>query len=339
MSPPFAPADVPLDALRPPAPGDPSAAAYKDWLHLNVFLPEAGVVALINGSLHGPPHDPRARAVGVGLACAPSGDWLGGVEVAGHAAGAGPDGVLLETVAIAAGRDRRRLHAAVRRPADGLEASVVATPAARGFGFALEAPFGSGWIGWSVQPLLALAGTLRIDGVAHALDGAFGYHDHNWGRWFWGEDVAWEWGAFMFPGPAAFVFARACDRAHEAFGPAHAFLVREGATTAFRPGRVALVREGRLAGVERRLPGALAAIHPDRRRPDLPARLRITAEAPGAACEIDFAPGSAAQLILAEPTRPGTAFINELAGPCRLSALIGRTRVAAEGQGVFEHVE
>ena len=28
---------------------------------------------------------------------------------------------------------------------------------------------------------------------------ASGYHDHNWGRWHWGDDVGWEWGAFLAP--------------------------------------------------------------------------------------------------------------------------------------------
>ena len=50
-----------------------------------------------------------------------------------------------------------------------------------------------GWISGYVVPVLAgtFHGTLHIGGEDVAVDGAAGYHDHNWGFW---EGVRWQWG-------------------------------------------------------------------------------------------------------------------------------------------------
>ncbi|HEV3139301.1 MAG TPA: hypothetical protein VGY57_02230 [Vicinamibacterales bacterium] len=50
-----------------------------------------------------------------------------------------------------------------------------------------------GWMSGYVVPVLsgALHGALRVDGQTIGLDGASGYHDHNWGFW---EGVTWQWG-------------------------------------------------------------------------------------------------------------------------------------------------
>lgn len=329
-----------LDTLRPPSPADPSARAYKDWLHLNVFLPEEEAVAIVNVSMHGPPHDARARAVGVALLGQSGGDWSGGIEIAGQdEVTVDPQGVFMQTVSLAATRDGRALKAAVRRAGDGLEADVTAVPVLRPVAFDLTAPFGSGWIGWRAVPLLRLSGRLRLDGRDVSLESAYGYHDHNWGRWLWGDDAAWEWGAFVLSGPIAVIVARSCDRAHERLGPPQVFLVHGGKVHLFAPARVEMVLGSRHPGLERRLPGALAAIHPDRRTPDLPARIEVRAEGPSGAFELVFEAGSAAQLILAEPTAPGTGFINEIAGTCRLTGRLDGTTVREAGIGIFEYVE
>ena len=50
-----------------------------------------------------------------------------------------------------------------------------------------------GWVSGYVVPVLsgAVGGSLRIGGEVVSLDGAIGYHDHNWGFW---EGVRWQWG-------------------------------------------------------------------------------------------------------------------------------------------------
>ena len=50
-----------------------------------------------------------------------------------------------------------------------------------------------GWVSGYVVPVLSgtFRGTLRVDGEDVPVDGASGYHDHNWGFW---EGVRWQWG-------------------------------------------------------------------------------------------------------------------------------------------------
>jgi hypothetical protein len=50
-----------------------------------------------------------------------------------------------------------------------------------------------GWVSGYVVPVLsgAVRGSLRIGGETIRLDGATGYHDHNWGFW---QGVRWQWG-------------------------------------------------------------------------------------------------------------------------------------------------
>lgn len=330
-----------FDVLRPPVSSDPTARAYKDWLHLNVFDARTGLIALINTSLHGPPDDRRSRAVGVALAWTMNDDWNGGIEIAGFRdVSIGSQAIMLETISIAVTPDQRSIRAAVRRRADGLEADLIATPAARPFGLETRSPFGSGWISWHAVPLLRITGEIRIDGRRIDLSEAIAYHDQNRGRWYWGEDIAWEWGAFAFPTlDAVFVFARACDKKHERLGPTHFFMERNGQTTVFAVDRLSVEYAGALGPVARRIPGALAAVHPDRHDPGLPATIVITAVDGMNTVRLALNARTAAQVILAEPTRPGYSFINEIAGTCAVSGRVGDMEFTASGLGIFEYAE
>ncbi|WP_299740836.1 hypothetical protein [uncultured Roseobacter sp.] len=329
-----------FDALRPPVLSDPTAAAYKDWFHLNVFLPETGRVVLINLSLHGPPWDKRARAVGVALASTQDGDWIGGIEIASLSdSQIDTQALFLSTVSMAVSRDGTALHARVVRPEDGLIANLTARPLLSTASLDLTAGFGSGWIGWSAIPTLALSGTLRIDGEDIDLTHARGYHDHNWGRWFWGEDVAWEWGAWVLSEDITIVAARGTDKAHHSRQPPHVFLIHGTRVYGFTPDQIDLTYDAAPTRTARRLPGALAAIHPDRRAPDLPRTVTLRADSRLARFELAFETDTAAQLLLSDPMRPGAGFINELAGRCHLTATLDHQMLRARGSGVFEYVE
>jgi hypothetical protein len=90
----------------------------------------------------------------------------------------------------------------------------------------------AGWLSGYVVPVLSgpLAGTLSIGRHEIPLDGAVGYHDHNWGFW---RGVTWQWGQVSHEG-LSFLYGH------------------------IRPPAEALPRGG--AG---QLPGVLAVIGPD----------------------------------------------------------------------------
>jgi hypothetical protein len=63
-----------------------------------------------------------------------------------------------------------------------------------------------GWVSGYVVPVLsgAFHGTLHVNGEDVSVDGAAGYHDHNWGFW---EDVRWQWGQ-VAGGDVSIVYGR-----------------------------------------------------------------------------------------------------------------------------------
>ena len=82
---------------------------------------------------------------------------------------------------------------------------------------ALEAPPGrsvppfvmrglGGWLSGYVVPVLsgAMSGALSVSGRTVPLDGAIGYHDHNWGFW---RGVSWQWGQVSHEG-YSFLYGR-----------------------------------------------------------------------------------------------------------------------------------
>jgi hypothetical protein len=57
-----------------------------------------------------------------------------------------------------------------------------------------DSPFGSGFIGWGLVPGLEVRGELLIGEQSFTIDkNWFCYHDRNFGRFRWGEDIGWEW--------------------------------------------------------------------------------------------------------------------------------------------------
>jgi len=332
-----------IDTLRPPGRLDVTADAYKDWLHVNVFDHDSGCIGIFNTSLHGSPRDARARAIGTALMHAPDTGWVGNVEViAISQANIGPTSIGLEHVAIATdGPDAVLASAAL--PAAGLEARFTASARSRPINVDYPLPFGTGWISWYVLPRLAVTGGMVVDGRRLDLTGATAYHDHNWGRWHWGDDVGWEWGACAARDPEAtfvvFVVSRATDRAH--LNTTGALLIADfaGERRCFGGGNLRIRLEGRFGGRLLRLPGALAALHQDRITPALPDRIHVRADDGIDALEIEIRVRAVAQLIAADPVRRGYGFLHEMAGAFVASYRVGGCSRTADGLAIFEYVD
>ena len=57
------------------------------------------------------------------------------------------------------------------------------------------------WV--TAAPVCKVNGNLTINGIVYSLDGVRGYHDHNWGRWMWCDDIGWDWGQAIEPNDEA----------------------------------------------------------------------------------------------------------------------------------------
>jgi hypothetical protein len=332
---------IPLDVLRRPSPFDPSAPAYKEWLHLNLFDHASGAIGLLNLSLHGSPEDARALAVAATLLYLPGQEWIGGAVVYDQAeARVGPTSIAVPGAAIAVHHASATVHVSVLDNEQRLSARIRALADGAAFSIEQPLPLGSGWISWYVVPSLTVSGSMRAADQDLALDGALGYHDHNWGRWHWGDDLGWDWGTFAAasPGPTI-VYARTTDRRRQKLGPAWLLVRYEGHERRFPAASVSSTTSGIFAGPIRRVPGAMAALHQDRAAPALPREVRIEARYADDALVLDFTAEAAVQIICADPVRRGFGFIHELAGAFRMHGTIGGKEVIATGLAVFEHVD
>ena len=330
-----------FDFLRPPPPFDPSAPAYKDWLHLNIIDHTSRSVALVNVSLHGAPSDPRSRAVGTALVHVAGIGWLGNLEVIGLLEAAlGVSSIGLRNVGLTVDPLTAHVAASVRDGQGAFDLRADATPDCRPILVEQHLPLGRGWISWYAVPRLNVSGTWTAGGMTRTLNGASAYHDHNWGRWHWGDDFGWEWACLLAPQPGpCFVLSRTTDRAHLHCGPPSLTVCMGDLHRTFRGSSVRLDYSGQLEQPLRRLPGALAALHQDRAQPRLPGRLEVRVDDGIDRFRISFQPRAAAQLVAADPIVRGYGFIHELPGEFVCSGRVGATSIDGEGLGVLEHVD
>ncbi|MDQ3858413.1 MAG: hypothetical protein M3327_08215 [Actinomycetota bacterium] len=96
---------------------------------------------------------------------------------------------------------------------------------------------------------------------------------------------------------------------------------------------------GALAEPLGRVPGAMAALHTGRARPRLPSVVSFVADDGYDRVELDASLVHAAQIVVAEPVRPGYGFIHELLGTFRYRARIGGVEAEGEGLAAFERVD
>jgi hypothetical protein len=324
---------IAADTLRLPGPLDPARGAYKDWFHLNVFDHDA--VGLVNVALQGPPADAAAHVVTTALIDMPGAGWSGNVSASSWSdASITLSGVATPAGALTLVDDQVLAVASV----EGLRVDVRARPVTSAFSVELPQPFGSGWIAWRVVPRLVADGTVAPDG-ATPRPTPRAYHDHSWGRWHWGDDIGWEWGSFMASDHTSVVIARTTDRRHLRSGPWTVIVDHAGTRRTFSGRRVEASWSDVAPAPSRRLPGALAALHADRRRPRLPGTLRVVARSGRESLELEFTCRAVAQLILADPIVPGTSFLHEMSGRFRATGVVAGRTVDVDGLGMVERLE
>ena len=195
-------------------------------------------------------------------------------------------------------------------------------------------------LNWLVVPRLRAQGTVRIGNETRELGGALAYHDHNWGRFAWGADFAWEWG-YGAPDDAAcpwsFMFVRLSDRAMTSTktqvltvwrGP---HLVRS-----FRGRQLRIVADDALSPREvLQVPPVMGLLSPGAAT-DVPARLVLEAEADGDWFRVELRSRSVAQIIVPNDGGPGVTRINEVAADLSASGGIADECFDYAGGGVFE---
>ncbi len=315
---------------------------YKEWQHFVLFDGERTLIA--NLSVNG---DVGAQGGGeakvVLLAHGPGG-WAGGVDLyEGDAAR-----LAATSPALRVGRQqltfrdgRYRLSAALRDGSLRIRADL--TPIGSPTMIWSDTPVGSGYVNWLIVPDLVADGTARVPGWRGALTGWRGYHDHNWGRWWWGEDFGWQWGVTRGPGDAGdgsgltLVYDRTSDRGGQ--------VAKEHTLTVWRGPRLARVftrdaLRARARGVftaapVRRVPGVMGLLAQGG-SPGIPERFELEVDDGPDHLGARFEPRSAIEVVVPSELGFGHVRLAEVVGTMAVAGRVLEEDVNFRARAVFE---
>lgn len=332
-----------IDYVRRGSSEPAAAGAWKEWFHFCVL--GRGLAVLVNVSLFEDTR-PAARGAEVGrvLVLVNDGGWSGGAETFG------PEALRLEAGALAFElgpnrvefRDGRfRVLGLLARPALSfeLELTPLAYPTAtRNAAFAQGTP-----VHWVAVPRLAASGTVTIGARTHTVDSAPAYHDHNWGRFRWGGDFAWEWGIGLpddASSPWSLVFDRLTDRSRARVLTQGLYLWRGAEPARILRERSVRFELSRARSRARpfRIPAALAVLA-EGETADVPETLRLTGGAGADEIRADFAIEELAQVLVpndADDLRLTT--INETVARMRLQGRVAGEVLDVPGRAFVELV-
>lgn len=328
------------DFLRAPVLATARPDGFKEWHHYVIHRP--GWRLLVNFSLATEERRGRLpRLVPRVIVIAHDQHWTGVVErfddteldvsadlgtlvVGANRMTVGPDGyrVLLDL------------------PDHEIRAALHLTPISQPF-VVNNQPVGAGRMSWLFVPRLRADGWVRVGGREHHLDGDLAYHDHNWGRFRWGDDFGWVWGSVLPSTPEdpwSFVFLRMTDRRRlRALSQAlyawrhdeRAVIFRDGAVQVRSCGLLGRAPDCTLPPPMRLVLGGDAS--------DVPASIEIAGTRSGDAVHVEFRPQSYARL--AQPSEvclDRSVVLSETSGTARVRGSINGEDVDIVGAGVFE---
>jgi hypothetical protein len=179
-----------------------------------------------------------------------------------------------------------------------------------------------------------------VDGHRTSLRGAPAYHDHNWGRFRWGDDFGWEWGSVL-PRDLADAWTIVCMRMTDR----HRQRATRQALYAWHDAEpVALWRDYAMSveheGFLRRppaltLPSVMRLLRTGSAS-DVPARVTIRGEGRDQ-LDLRFEPEEYIRIVVPDEIDPmGLVVLNEISGHIVATGRVGGRELDLEATGVFE---
>jgi hypothetical protein len=328
------------DFLRAPVLANARPEYFKEWHHFVVHRP--GWRLLVNFSLtNESPAGRPPRLVPRVVVIAHDDRWAGTIERFTD----GDLAVSADLGTLVIGRNRMTVGAdgyqvVIDMPKAAIQGELRLTPASRPF-VVNNQPVGQGRLSWLFVPRLRADGWFRVGGADHRLKGEPAYHDHNWGRFRWGDDFSWEWSSILptdTDAPWSLVFTRVTDRRRlrtlfqGLFVWHHdepAAMFRDAALRVRWSGLLARPPDCTLPPPMRLVLGGAAA--------DVPDLIEITAVRAGDALRVQFHPRSYARIALpSEVHLDRSVVLSETSGTARVSGSIGGADLDLTGVGVFE---
>jgi hypothetical protein len=328
------------DFLRTPVLATARPTGFKEWHHFVVQRP--GLRLLINFSLNNEVFGANeARLVPRVIVIAHDQNWTGAIERFDEQALK----VSADLGELTIGANRMTVlpegyRVAIDLPDKGIRGELHFASASRPF-LVRNEPAGEGRISWLFVPRLRAQGWLHIGGREHRMDNDLAYHDHNWGRFRWGDDFGWTWGTILPSGPDdpwSMVFAEITDRRRLRCVSRSLYVWHHDEPAAiFRHGAIQTRSDGRLArAADCTLPPPMRLLL-DGGVPGVPERIDITATRATDNVHAEFCSRSYARLAQPSEVRlDQSTVLCEADGTVRASGRIKGEDFEFVGTGVFE---
>jgi hypothetical protein len=328
------------DFIRTPVLAAARPDGFKEWYHFVVQRP--GWRLLVNFSLASeisPAGEPRL--VSRVILIAHDQQWTGAIErfeeselrvsadlgvltVGGNRMIVRPDGY----------------RVVIDLPGHDIRGELDLTSASRPFAVNNQ-PVGDGRVSWLFVPRLRTDGWLRLGDNEIRLEDNVAYHDHNWGRFRWGDDFGWTWGTILPSRPDdpwSLVFQQMTDRRRFRCLYQALWVWRHDEPAAIFPPAAVQTRFHGLLGraADCTLPPPMRLVLGGEAS-DVPERIEVTGERAGDTVHVDFRPESYARL--AQPSEVSldrSVVLCESNGTARVTGSIDGEDIDFTGAGVFE---
>lgn len=344
-----------VEQLRIPTDDQSSSLDWKDWYHFILMEPNRGVRVLVNWTLSGRPDrgemqlsliatlpreclsaelSPETPLATFGTAYPQR--WEVGMvnreplRLRGR-------GVSLEI-------DGKQLRVAVQDQRAGLAIAFEAESEATPLLVTEDSTFGSGFIGWGLVPGLRVAGELSVGEESFGIDrNWFCYHDHNFGRFRWGEDIGWEWFVAFVTctngRTLTLVLDRRTNKNHSQWGLSYVFVYLGNQLRKIFLSPTLEIGWGwsATAVLPLRLPGIMASVFAHRSLP-MPDSLRVEAVDERDRLSLSVRFDSAMELVVPDKRSCQYSFIEEVSGNVEVSFLLNGERLSGRGLIYAEYV-
>ena len=192
-----------IDSFHPPVAGDPTAPLYKEWHYFNILDEEQGLsyitTFMLNGDVSNTAMSAAVNLVSYNTPAASNvkfdyypitmAQWSStspNVAIGNSSVKLENDGYHVYTLSQDGSTEFSAVYKPEVDPASAWTVPIVEIPARS--------------MNWFVAVSKATVnGTLTVNkGTSqekiYTLKNVRGYHDHNWGRWLWSDDMGWDWG-------------------------------------------------------------------------------------------------------------------------------------------------
>ncbi len=330
-----------VDGVRSsPVPVGPGASWEKEWFHFAILGQRADTILNLSFGGDARPAAAPGERVARTILLVHDHEWEGGIETTPER-----DVVIGSGVRVQLGHNVVRFEGGRFVLSSALEGPPVslyltARPLTRPL--LVEGDRATRQSGWVVIPRLVGRGSVVAGRRVHRLEEALIYHDHNWGRWRWGDDLSWEWGFGLPDDPSvawSLVFSRTSDRARGLTSSLRLLVWNgESMIRRFDSAEIRVSPEGRARSRQiRRVPPPMVMLAPELTT-DVPDRLHVEAESRDDRLGLVFGIEDIVQILVPNERDMGVTVINETVGRVRADGRIAGETIRMEGRGHVEFV-